>query len=91
MFVEAGDRMERPRKIACRHCGQTFKVGPHGRLPVFCSPSCRSMHFVKKNRTGVKVPFEERVALRIWQALVDAKIVTGDMPAAKPKPDEGEQ
>jgi hypothetical protein len=36
-----------------------------------------------------KVPVEDRVAQRVWQALVDAKLVTGELPP-KRKP-EGER
>jgi endogenous inhibitor of DNA gyrase (YacG/DUF329 family) len=82
MFVE--DHMDRPARVACAHCGKIFKVSPHGRLPVFCSPSCRSMSFVKKNRTSTKVPAGERQRRMLWQMLVDLKLVSPDTPMPPP-------
>ena len=58
-----GDR--RPKTIACAHCGRKFKIEPFGRVPTYCSASCRSMAFAKNNR-GVKVSLEDRQRLRTW-------------------------
>ena len=73
---------ERPTTAACAHCKRPFKIGPHGRVPTFCKPSCRTMNFVAKNRTGIKRTPEDRQRLRTWQLLQDAGIV----PAAMPPP-----
>ncbi len=84
----ADDR--RPTKIACTHCGREVAVNARGRTPLFCGPSCRSMHFVQKNRTGTKVSAEERQRLMLWQMLVDLKVITADTPMPPPKPKPGD-
>ncbi len=38
---------ERPRFIHCGNCNKRVKVGPVGRIPVFCGNACRQQAFVK--------------------------------------------
>jgi len=40
-------------RATCAHCKRTFKVGPIGRVPTFCKPSCRVLAFKKRHDTKV--------------------------------------
>ena len=66
----------RPATAVCarKRCGKTFTVNPFGPLPKFCRPACRTMHYAETKR-GNRVPFEDRVAARVWQALADADLI----------------
>jgi endogenous inhibitor of DNA gyrase (YacG/DUF329 family) len=70
---------ERPATATCANCGRTFKVGPIGRVPLFCRPACRTIHF-DKNKRGTKVSAEDRQRLSMWELLQDAGVVPADMP-----------
>ena len=82
------DDDRRPKTIACAHCGRKFKIEPFGRVPTYCSASCRSMAFAKNNR-GVKVSPEDRQRLRTWELLKDAGFVPADMPLPARRKREG--
>jgi hypothetical protein len=69
---------ERPVTGTCAHCKRTFQIGPVGRVPTYCSPSCRTAACEAKR--GPKSPIEDRIARRIWQALADANLVPADRP-----------
>lgn len=71
--------LRRPTEAVCAHCGKPFTVNPVGRIARFCRPACRVMAFDKKHGRP-KAPIEDRIAGRIWQAMVDAGLVTGELP-----------
>ena len=70
---------KRPAEAVCANCGKPFAVNAVGRIPRFCRPACRVMAFDKKHGRP-KVPIEDRIAGRIWQAMADAGFVTGELP-----------
>ena len=72
----------RPTTGTCAHCGRTFTLNAKGRPAKFCRPGCRVMAFEKAHPRpkATRVPFEDRVARRIWQAMADAGFVTGELP-----------
>ena len=72
---------KRPTEATCANCGEPFVVNPVGRIARFCRPACRVMAFDKKHGRS-KVPMEDRIAGRIWQALQAADLV----PSGKPLP-----
>lgn len=73
---------ERPATAVCGDCGRTLTPNPKGRPAKFCKPSCRVMAHEKAHRRpkAPKVPMEDRIASRIWQAMADAGFVTGELP-----------
>lgn len=73
---------DRPVTASCAHCGRSFRLNIKGRPAKFCKASCRVMAFEKAHRgtRPPKVPFADQVALRVWQMLADAKLVTGELP-----------
>ena len=79
---------ERPRTATCAHCGRTFRVGPIGRVPLYCKPSCRVTAFDKRHR-ATKPSADERQRLMLWRMLIDLKVIAADTPLP-PKP-EGER
>ena len=82
------DDDRRPKTIACAHCRRKFKIEPFGRVPTYCSASCRSMAFAK-NQRGVKVSPEDRHRLRTWELLKDAGFVPADKPLPPRRKREG--
>ena len=70
---------ERPTTATCAHCGNTFTVGPNGRVPRYCKPGCRTSAFEKRHR-GPKVSAEDRQRLLIWGVLQDAGVIPADKP-----------
>ena len=48
--------LERPHVLRCLRCGKKIKVSPKGRLPVYCSASCKQMHYAKRARAMKKQP-----------------------------------
>lgn len=72
----------RPRTIRCVRCNRSIKLAKTGRLPRYCSKACKQAVFYRlhpKRKPNVpKVPMEDRVAQRVWQMLLDAKIVPAD-------------
>jgi hypothetical protein len=69
---------QRPTTVACSRCRKVVSVGPIGRVPTFCSPSCRTAACEAKR--GPKSSIEDRIARRIWQAMADANLVSADRP-----------
>ena len=71
---------KRPATTVCAHCGSTFKLKATGRPPRFCKASCRVMAFEKAHPLpkATRVPFADKVAARVWQAMQDAGIVAAD-------------
>jgi hypothetical protein len=69
----------RPTEATCANCGHTFKVDPKGRVPLFCRPACRSIHF-DKNKRDVRPTAEERQRRLIWSVLQDAGLIPADKP-----------
>jgi hypothetical protein len=82
------DDDRRPKTIACAHCGRKFKIEPFGRVPRYCSASCRSMAFAK-NQRGVRLSSEDRQRMRTWELLKDAGFVPADMPLPPRRKREG--
>ena len=82
------DDDRRPKTIAFAHCARKFKIEPFGRVPTYCSASCRSMAFAKNNR-GVRVSPEDRQRLSTWELLKDAGFVPADMPLPPRRKREG--
>ena len=71
----------RPKSGRCMRCGKRFAIKPVGRIRYYCSPACRQSVFDKVTRlTRPKLPLDERAAIRVWQALVDAKLIPADLP-----------
>ena len=75
--------LARPRVLRCARCGRRIKVAATGRLPVYCTASCKSMAYAKRTRAMKKLPpastdDEHRRAL--WNALREFGLVIGEMP-----------
>ena len=85
--------LARPQSIKCARCGKRIPVAPNGRVPRYCSQGCRVMHHAsrarKKRMTTLPPPMadDEMYRARMWRALVEFGLASGDMPAPKPKPD----
>ena len=73
-------------KKTCAHCGRTFKVGPLGRVPLFCRLACRITHF-DQNKRGTRLSSRDRQRILTWELLQDAELV----PAGKPLPPRRKQ
>jgi hypothetical protein len=83
------DLPPRPKTVRCLKCKRSIKVKPVGRLPTFCSPSCRQMVFRKLSRMPKPpAPTRDELAVRIWEMLTEFGLVTGDLPPPKRKPEE---
>ena len=85
--------LDRPDVLHCARCGKKIKVSPTGRLPVYCSPNCRQMHYAKRARAKTKLPppltDEERQRRLLWQMLIDLKVIAADTPMPPPhKPED---
>jgi DNA-directed RNA polymerase subunit RPC12/RpoP len=82
--------LTRPRTVKCARCGERIAVKPQGRLPRYCSQSCRSMHFKSRERaakpTLSPMPLEEKRRAALWDALREFGLVSGDLPPRR-KPD----
>ena len=83
----------RPKTVRCARCRQRFAIKPLGRIPEFCSRACKQAAFEKLHRLrrkpGPSLPLAEQVALRVWQALIDAQVIAPGTPM--PPPREAEQ
>ena len=79
---------ERPRFIHCGNCNKRVKVGPVGRIPVFCGNACRQQSFVKNARSPLTADDWRRLTadnwqrqrLMVWQVLKDAGLIPADRP-----------
>ena len=85
--------LDRPLVIRCARCGKKIKVRPTGRLPVYCTPNCRQMHYAKRARAAKKkltpvATIDEVQRLSLWEALREFGLVQGEMPPRKPKLDQ---
>ena len=82
--------LERPRSVRCARCGRRIKVSPKGRLPVYCNTTnCRQMAYVKRKRATNKPPppVTDKERQRLWQMLIDLKVIAADTPMP-PKPED---
>jgi hypothetical protein len=78
----------RPRTVRCARCNRSIKVAKTGRLPIYCGNSCKQAVFNALNPKPPKpqqpkLSLEERVAMRVYQMLVDSNVV---VPVNQPKP-----
>ena len=81
--MDFSDLPPRPKTVRCLKCKRSIKVKPVGRLPTFCSPSCRQMVFRKLSRMPKPpAPTRDELAVRIWEMLTEFGLVTGDLPGA---------
>ena len=69
----------RPAKAICGYCERTFKIGPVGRVPTYCKPSCRVMAFDKRHQAD-PLSRDDRQRLLIWTLLQDAGLIASDKP-----------
>ena len=80
----------RPRTVRCRCCNRSIKVAKVGRLPTYCGSACKQRAFVathpnwKPNRPK-KASIDDRVAMKVWQMLLDAKVIAADTPPPGPE------
>ena len=70
---------KRSTQATCGYCNTPFRVNAVGRIAQFCRPACRVMAFDKKHGRP-KVPMEDRIAGRIWEAMQAANLVPADRP-----------
>lgn len=90
----------RPKSARCMRCKKKFAVKPIGRVPIYCSQNCKQAMFKHVRRLTrpkepkpkrPRLPLSEQSALRVWQALIDAKIIPADTPMPPPREPEREQ
>jgi hypothetical protein len=92
---------KRPRTLRCLWCKEKIKVKPQGRLPLFCSASCRQRayeqskwnqpHLVALRRDLVSLALhklirEEHLELLIHFGLVSATSELPPLPSSKSRP-----
>jgi hypothetical protein len=70
---------ERPSTATCANCGKVFEVGPIGRLPRFCRPTCRTAACDRAKRGG-RPSAEDKQRALIWGVLQDAGVIPADKP-----------
>ena len=82
------DLPPRPKTVHCLKCKRRIKVKPVGRIPTFCSASCRQMAFKKLSRakrlTLPPAPTRDELSIRMWEMLTEFNLVSGDLPPPKP-------
>jgi hypothetical protein len=80
--MDLADIGPRPRIVRCVRCNRSISVAWTGRLPLYCSKACKQVMFYRLHPRPKppKVPLESRVAERVWQMLVDAKVIAADLP-----------
>jgi len=86
----------RPKTVRCARCRKRFAIKPVGRIPDFCSKACKQNAYEKlarlrRPKPGAAVPLAEQVALRVWQALIDAQVIAAETPMPPPRKPEGER
>jgi hypothetical protein len=93
-----GQPRKRPKTLRCGWCKEKFKVAPHGRLPEFCSHSCRQRAYEKKRwqrpsaiealaKDLATVKVHNYIRAEIWALLKAAGVVSQpDPPPPPPKP-----
>jgi hypothetical protein len=69
---------QRPTTITCARCRKVVSVGPMGRVPTYCSPSCRTVACQAKGAD--RPPAEEKQRALIWGILQDAGVIPADKP-----------
>ena len=68
----------RPTTVACANCGTVFAIGPIGRVPHHCKPSCRVAYCERTKH--LRPTAEEKQRRVVWNVLIDAGIVARDRP-----------
>ena len=80
-------RYARPASVACNYCGKVFGIGPIGRVPRFCKPSCRVAYCARGKHARLSA--EEKQRRIAWNLLIDAGIVARDQPLPPMRKEEG--
>jgi hypothetical protein len=68
--------------LRCVQCDKRVKVKAAGPLPMYCSGACKQAAFQSKQPKPEpkpkepKVSLEERVAMRVYQMLLDTNVIT---------------
>jgi hypothetical protein len=84
-------RAKRPRTIRCQCCRKSFKVPIRGRLPNYCSASCRQRAYQKRKWRGegpfavlaedlAHIRVREWLRKEIWSLLVQAGLAAPHSP-----------
>ena len=91
--MDYADIPPRPKTVKCLRCKRSIRVKPQGRIPTFCSPSCRQAVFRKMSRLPKPPapPTHDELAVRMWEVLVRFGLVSGEMPPPKPKPEPDQE
>jgi hypothetical protein len=96
-----GGSMKRPRTLRCERCKNKIKVEPRGRLPRFCSQTCRQRayerakwgqpHLAALHSDLATVEMRTAIREEAWAMLRQAGLVQAStpppMPRRKPRPD----
>jgi hypothetical protein len=79
--MDFSDLRPRPKAVRCLKCKRSVKVKPVGRLPTFCSPSCRQMAFRKVEPDAEAASTDpRRIGGAHLEMLTEFGLVTGDLP-----------
>jgi hypothetical protein len=70
----------RPTAIECGRCGKAVTVGPVGRVPIYCSPTCRVAASEERRGIQPRPMVDERMRATIWHTLQDAGVIPADKP-----------
>ena len=84
-------RSRRPRSVRCKACKQPIKLKSKGRVPTYCSATCRQHAYLAHKYQGplallqqdiASVRFRDFIRKEIWEVLKQARLV--DMPEPPP-------
>jgi hypothetical protein len=79
--MDLSDLAYRPKTVRCLKCKRRIKVKPMGRLPTFCSPSCRQTTFKRRHRPPrLPAPIDDQHRQVLWDTLCSWGVVSGEMP-----------
>ena len=88
-------RSRRPGSVRCKACKQRIKLKPKGRVPIYCSATCRQHAYLTNKYRGpmellqqdiATVRFRDFIRREIWEVLKQAKLVATPEPPPPPKP-----
>src|SRR5437762_343020 len=95
-FDAAKDRpAKRPRTLQCAWCKAKIRVKPRGRLPLFCTRSCRQRayerakwqqpHLLHLRRDLARIDIRAAIRREAWELLRQMGLVTAPEPPEKPR------
>ena len=89
------NKIKRPKSAKCASCRERFRVKAKGRVPTYCSQSCKQMGYLRRKLLGpmpllllrkdiATVQVRDAIRREVWSIMQQAGLVLPQRPVPPP-------